>query len=600
MFVVNTTSATVGRCRWPTAGHEKGFRPRGGGTLAERWCASRSRYVLGCGAWGGGVPAPASRRSRRAVWARPRAARRVRRSASPGAVAAGAGVLETTGRAPTRRAGRVRRDLQDEREEQEDAAAPPARLREQVAGLPRADQRIGRRAGAAEAGGETAALPALEQDGDDEDDASRISRMRRNVYSIAGVGSGAIEMRSRVISPCATPAVNPHGLVDSSAASAAASRDSTRDVYAANDASPSRRRRGLAPPTSSPSTSGAASSVRRVPAVDAAAVQDRNCCRALAGQLACSTRRTHARAWRWRRRASPSCRCRWPTPARRRRSTVASCAASSAREPGAQLPQHDRLGVARLALLELLADAEHRREAGAARRRRTCVAVCSSVSPNTCRRSEWPTSTSRAPASRAIGAESLAGERALRLPVDVLHADQDVGPVAQRLGDGVQRQRRREEHDRAVVRVGVVREERLHERRASRRAVVHLPVGGEDRLAHGHRACARSVERVHAGQRLALEELERRAAAGGHVAHLVARGPPPRPPRRSRRRRRSWSRPSSVASRHRVARPRACPRRTAASRTRPSARSRAPSSRVAMARAYDCDRCRARCRTSPR
>jgi hypothetical protein len=32
-------------------------------------------------------------------------------------------------------------------------------------------------------------------------------------------------------------------------------------------------------------------------------------------------------------------------------------------------------------------------------------AVCSSVSPNTCRRSECPTSANRAPASRAIGAE---------------------------------------------------------------------------------------------------------------------------------------------------------------------------------------------------
>jgi hypothetical protein len=62
------------------------------------------------------------------------------------------------------------------------------------------------------------------------------------------------------------------------------------------------------------------------------------------------------------------------------------------------------LGVARLALLERLADAgdhaEARGERGPGRR-----ATVSSVSPNSCRRSECPTSVPRTPSSASISGE---------------------------------------------------------------------------------------------------------------------------------------------------------------------------------------------------
>ena len=133
--------------------------------------------------------------------------------------------------------------------------------------------------------------------------------------------------------------------------------------------------------------------------------------------------------------------------------------------------------------------------------------------------------------------------------------------------------------------------------RASRRPVVHLPVGGEDAV----------VSIRHA---LVVERGDARAA------------PCPRGTRATRRRR--WRRGSRCDSSpacgdrrggvaaaddrrraaprrvgHARARRRACRRRTAASRTRPSGRSRAPSSPPRIARAVRARRSRARCRTSP-
>ena len=60
-------------------------------------------------------------------------------------------------------------DLENEREADEDAAAPPARLRQQVARLTGAEQGVARGRSAAERRGHAAALSALEQNGDDQD-----------------------------------------------------------------------------------------------------------------------------------------------------------------------------------------------------------------------------------------------------------------------------------------------------------------------------------------------------------------------------------------------------------------------------------------------
>jgi hypothetical protein len=54
-------------------------------------------------------------------------------------------------------------DLQDETEPEENAAAPPADRREEVACLSDSNQRVGRRARAAKARGEPTALSALQQ-----------------------------------------------------------------------------------------------------------------------------------------------------------------------------------------------------------------------------------------------------------------------------------------------------------------------------------------------------------------------------------------------------------------------------------------------------
>ncbi len=64
-----------------------------------------------------------------------------------------------------------RHDLQNEGEPEKNPASPPADCRKKVSGLPDSDQCVGGRAGAAEAGSETAALSALGENRKDEDDA---------------------------------------------------------------------------------------------------------------------------------------------------------------------------------------------------------------------------------------------------------------------------------------------------------------------------------------------------------------------------------------------------------------------------------------------
>ena len=61
-------------------------------------------------------------------------------------------------------------DLEHEGDREEHPARPPADLREQIASLTRADERIGRRAHAAEACRHASALSALEQNGGDEEE----------------------------------------------------------------------------------------------------------------------------------------------------------------------------------------------------------------------------------------------------------------------------------------------------------------------------------------------------------------------------------------------------------------------------------------------
>ena len=81
------------------------------------------------------------------------------------------------------------------------------------------------------------------------------------------------------------------------------------------------------------------------------------------------------------------------------------------------------LGVAALALLLGLADAEDRLEPGVERRGDLVSASARSVSPKCWRRSEWPSTTPSTSSSVSIGGADLAGERALRRLVHVLRVD---------------------------------------------------------------------------------------------------------------------------------------------------------------------------------
>ena len=64
-----------------------------------------------------------------------------------------------------------RHNLKYESQAEEYPAAPPANGGKKVSCLPNSDQRVGRRARSAEARGESTALSALKQNGEDQHDA---------------------------------------------------------------------------------------------------------------------------------------------------------------------------------------------------------------------------------------------------------------------------------------------------------------------------------------------------------------------------------------------------------------------------------------------
>jgi hypothetical protein len=62
-------------------------------------------------------------------------------------------------------------DLENEAKSEKNSAAPPTGLSQKISRLPDSNESVRRRACSAEIGGESSALPALEQDRKDEDDA---------------------------------------------------------------------------------------------------------------------------------------------------------------------------------------------------------------------------------------------------------------------------------------------------------------------------------------------------------------------------------------------------------------------------------------------
>jgi hypothetical protein len=107
----------------------------------------------------------------------------------------------------------------------------------------------------------------------------------------------------------------------------------------------------------------------------------------------------------------------------------------------------------------------------------------------------------------------LAGVRAVRRLVHVLGEDLEV-LARRRLHGRLERGERDAHRDVHVVRRVEQGQERLDERLRLADRLVHLPVAGDEALA-AHR------EHLDAGERLALDELERGAAAGGQVRHVV-------------------------------------------------------------------------------
>jgi len=64
-----------------------------------------------------------------------------------------------------------RHNLENKAKSEKNSAAPPAGRGQKISRLPDSNESIGRRARAAEIGSESSALPTLEENGQDQDDA---------------------------------------------------------------------------------------------------------------------------------------------------------------------------------------------------------------------------------------------------------------------------------------------------------------------------------------------------------------------------------------------------------------------------------------------
>ena len=83
-----------------------------------------------------------------------------------------------------------------------------------------------------------------------------------------------------------------------------------------------------------------------------------------------------------------------------------------------------------------------------------------------------------------------AGERALRLPVDILHADEQVGALTRGLGGGFERHGGGEEPGLAALMAVVAGAKGLHVGPGVVGAEIHLPIGREEEVPHAASSAA--------------------------------------------------------------------------------------------------------------
>ena len=207
-------------------------------------------------------------------------------------------------------------------------------------------------------------------------------------------------------------------------------------------------------------------------------------------------------------RASPSCRCRSPRPARRR-ARARRCSGSTRRSPR---PAASTASVSPASRSSSSSPTQAITLQAAPRARpRRAARTVSSVSPKYWRRSEWPTIAPWTPSSRSIGAEIS--------PVNAPSSSQCTFCAATRCPcpPALHRGRERDVR-RADDRVDAQVRRRGTRRRTRRVSAGPLNIFQLPAISIGltpHR------DRGHAGELLALEQLERGAAAGGDPRDAV-------------------------------------------------------------------------------
>src|SRR5687768_2347147 len=346
-------------------------------------------------------------------------------------------------RAPATDAAIRGKDRQDEREREEDPAAPPAQSREERDGLAPAEHGIG---GSAAERRESAPLTGLKQDDGREEERIEDEQYENDVeHALSGYGQPGNLAESG-------PRFNDRG--PSVGIEACAAHEYSIDT-------------------------GLREECGGVSGVHAPAVQD--------GDLGAPAELTETLA-----DDGMDGRCIGgrgvPTGADRpyglvRDHELPRVEPGKVRECGVELPEYDCLGATGFPLVELLSHAEHDLEAGGQQRGRLSpgfvVGFTEHVPPL-----RVPHESAACSRLDGDGGGHFAGERPLRPPMDVLRADRDIAAVRADRGRHLHARGGREEPELPPVGGRDAGDESLEKRAGRSRPVMHFPVCGEDAAPH--------------------------------------------------------------------------------------------------------------------
>src|SRR5213593_3627090 len=194
---------------------------------------------------------------------------------------------------------------------------------------------------------------------------------------------------------------------------------------------------------------------------------------------------------------------------------------------GGELADDHRQRMPRVALRERFSDAQHGLESRPERRAHFATSVFVGLAEDVASLGMADQRGASSSLERERGG-NRAGERAFRLPVDVLDAHQEVAALARRLDGGFDRDRGREEPHLAVLLAVVAGAERLQIGSGFIGPDVHFPVGGAQQSSHASsRAATPGSGFPSRNSRAAPPPVETWVSLSSSPATAAAESPPP-------------------------------------------------------------------------